>query len=141
VEARNRAEDLQPRIGVAANLDLRFDRPKGVERLVEQIPHDAGLWLIAGGTDIANRQVVVHAQVTFDKAGDLPVMRHAIVALENKNVAAAGAAPIALAVPLLVWMGKRRADRITQRRCVAGFGGTNAVRQTCFFHCASLRTA
>jgi hypothetical protein len=137
VEAGNRAEDVQPRVCVAANLDLRFDRSKGVEGLVEQIPHDARLWLITRGANIANRQVIVHSHVAFDKASDLPIMSRAIVALENEDVAATGGPPITLAVPLLIRVGEGRADRIAQRRRIAGLGGTNAVRQTGFFHCGS----
>src|SRR5258708_6205409 len=37
VETRDGLEDLEPGAGVAANLDLRPDRPKRVERLVEQV--------------------------------------------------------------------------------------------------------
>jgi hypothetical protein len=137
MEAGNGAEDVQPRVCVAAHLDLRFDRPKGVEGLVEQIPHDACLGLVAGGADISNRQVVVHAHVAFDEAGDLPIMSCAIVALEDEDVATAGGAAITLAVALLLRVGEGRTDGITQRRRIAGLGGTNAVRQTGFFHCAS----
>jgi hypothetical protein len=54
VETRDRLEDLEPGAGVAANLDLRLDRPKRVERLVEQVAHDAGLWLIPRSTDVTN---------------------------------------------------------------------------------------
>jgi hypothetical protein len=137
VETGNGAEDVQPRVGIAAYLDLRFDRPEGVESLVEQVPHNARLRLITGGANIADRQVIVHSHVAFDEAGDLPIVSRAIVALENEDVTTTGGPPITLAVPLLIRVGEGRADRITQRRRIAGLGGTDAVRQTGFFHCGS----
>jgi hypothetical protein len=54
VETRDRLEDLEPGAGVAADLDLRLDWPKRVERLVQQVAHDARLWLIPGRTDVTN---------------------------------------------------------------------------------------
>jgi hypothetical protein len=54
VETRDRLEDLEPGARVAADLDLRLDWSKRVERLVEQVAHDAGLWLIPSGAHVTN---------------------------------------------------------------------------------------
>jgi len=54
VEARNSLEDFQPGLRVAANFDLRLERSKRVERLVEQVAPDAGLWLISSRTDVTD---------------------------------------------------------------------------------------
>ena len=108
VEARDAAEDIEPGGGVASNLDLRLDGPERVECLVEQVAHDAGLRLVAGGADVANRQVVVDAHVALDETGHLPVMRGAIEALEDEDVTAAGGAAIALAAALVIGMRQRR---------------------------------
>jgi hypothetical protein len=54
VEARNRLEDLEPGSGITADLDLRFDRSKRDERLVEQVAHDAGLWLIPSRANVTD---------------------------------------------------------------------------------------
>jgi len=51
VEARDSLENFEPGLRVAANFDLRLERSKRVERLVEQVAHDAGLWLISSRTD------------------------------------------------------------------------------------------
>jgi hypothetical protein len=141
IKARNAAEDLEPGRRVAADLDLRFDRSERVERLVQQVAHDAGLWLIARGAHVADRQVVVDAHVALDKAGDLPVVRLAIVALEDEDVATAGGASVALAPARVVGVGERAADGVTQRFAVGGFSSSNAVCETAFFHAASCRTA
>jgi hypothetical protein len=141
VEAGNVAEDVHPDAGVTSNLDLRFDGPKRIDRLVEQIAHDAVLWLVAGGADVADRQVVVHAHVALDKTSDLPVVGGAIVALQNEEVAAAGGALIAFPSPLMVGVSQSGADRVAEPRCIAGLGSADAVGQTSFFHGASLRTA
>jgi hypothetical protein len=60
IEARNVAEDLEPRARIAANLDLRLARPKRIERLVEQIAHDARLWPVTRCANIVDRQVIVN---------------------------------------------------------------------------------
>jgi len=54
VEARDSLENFQPGLRVAANFDLRLERSKRVERLVEQVAHDAGLWLISSRTDVTD---------------------------------------------------------------------------------------
>jgi hypothetical protein len=141
IEARNRLKDLQPRGGVAPDLDLRFNWSKRVECLIEQIAHDAGLWLIARRANVTDRQVVVHAHVAFDEPGDVPMLGCAVVALEDEDVAARRGAGIALTPPLVVGVGEGRTDRVTQRRGVRCFGRTDAISQTSFFHSASCRTA
>jgi hypothetical protein len=141
MEPRDGPEDLQPGRGIAADFDLWLDRTKRVERLIEQVAHDPCLWLISGGANIADWQIIVNSQVALDEAGDLPVLAGAIVALEDEDVAAACGAGIALAPTLVIGVRQSRADRVMQRLRVAGFGGSDAVRQTSFFHCASLWTA
>jgi hypothetical protein len=106
IEAGDSLEDLQPGIRVAADLDLRFNRSKRVERLIEQITHNAGLWLIARRADITNGQVVIHAQVALDETGDLPVLARPVIALQDENVAAGGTAAVAFAAALVVGMGQ-----------------------------------
>jgi hypothetical protein len=54
VETGDRLKDVEPGTRVAADLDLRLDRPKRVERLVEQVAHDAGLWLIPSRAHVTN---------------------------------------------------------------------------------------
>jgi hypothetical protein len=141
VEARNRAEDFLPIVGVATNLDLRLDGFERIESLIEQVAHDASLWLIASRTDITNGQVVVHAHMAFDKTRHLPVVCGAVVALEDEDVAAAGGTPITFAAALVIGMREGGADGIAQCRGVVRLGGPNAIRQTSFFHGASCRTA
>jgi hypothetical protein len=141
VEARDIAKDVQPDRRIATNLDLRLDRTKRVERLIEQVAHHAGRWLIAGRADIAYRQVVVDAHVALDKTSHLPVLGSAVIAFEDEDVAAAGSATVALAAALAAWMGEGRANSIPKRSGVAGLGGADAIGQTSFFHSASCRTA
>jgi hypothetical protein len=141
VETRDVAENLEPGSRVAANLDLRFDGPKRVDGLVEQIAHDAVLGLITRGAQVANGQVVVNAHVAFDKTSHLPLVRDAVVALEDEQIASTGGAAIALASTDMVGVGQRRPDRIPDGARVAGLSRADAVGQTSFFHGASLRTA
>jgi hypothetical protein len=141
VEARNVAEDVEPGGRVATNLDLRLDGPKRVERLVEQIAHNAGLWRVARRTHIVDRQVIVNPKMALDKAGHLPLLRGPVEALEHQDVAAAGGAAIAFATPLPIGMGERSVDSVTQGRGVARLSRTDAVGQTSFFHGAPCRTA
>jgi len=54
VETGDGLEDFEPGVGVTADLDLRFDWSKRVERLVEQVAHDPGLWLIPSRADVTN---------------------------------------------------------------------------------------
>jgi hypothetical protein len=112
VEARNRAEDFKPYVGVAADLDLCFHRPKRVECLIQQIAHDASLWVITSRADITDREVVVHPHVALDETGDLPVAGRAIEAFEDEDVAAASGTLVTLATTLVVRVGKGRPDRI-----------------------------
>jgi hypothetical protein len=141
IEAGDVAEDVQPDRRVAPNLDLRFDRAKRVERLVEQIAHDTSLRFVAGRPDIANRQVVVHAHVALDKTSHLPVLGGAVVAFEDEDVAPAGSPGVTLAPTLVIRMREGRANSIPKRDGVAGLGGADAIGQTSFFHSASRRTA
>jgi hypothetical protein len=141
VEARNRAEDLLPGAGVATDLDLRLDGFERVECLIQQIAHDAGLWLIAGRAHVSNRQVVVHAHVAFDETCHLPIVRGTVIAFENEDVASAGGTPITFAAAFVIGMGERGGDGIAQCRGVVCLGRANAIRQTSFFHGASCRTA
>ena len=141
VETGDRLEDLEPGAGVAADLDLRLDWSKRVERLVEQVAHDAGLWLVPGRTDVTNGQIIVHAHVALDKTRDVPMLGSAIVALKDEDVATCGAAAVAFAAALVVRVGQGRADGIAQGFGIAGLGGTDAVGQPSFFHSASRRTA
>jgi hypothetical protein len=141
VEAGDAAKDVQPRGGVAADLDLRFDGSKRVECLVQQVAHHAGLGCVAGRPDVADREVVVDAHVALDEAGHLPVVGGAVVVFQNQDVAAAGRAGVALAPTLMVGVRQGGADGVTQGLGVAGLGGADAIRQTPFFHHASRRTA
>jgi hypothetical protein len=141
VEARDAAKDVQPRRRVATDLDLRLDGSKRVECLVKQVAHHAGLRRVAGCPDVADREIVVDAHVALDETGDLPVMAGAVVVLEDQDVAAAGAAGVALASTLMVRVCQRGADGIAQGLGVAGLGGADAIRQMPFFHHASRRTA
>jgi hypothetical protein len=119
IEARNVAKDLQPGRRIPSDLDLRFDRSERVDRLVEEVAHHAVLRLGAGGADIANGQVVVHAHVALDEASHLPVVRRAIVVFEDQDVAATGGASIAFAPTLVVRVSQGRTDRFAQRRRIA----------------------
>ena len=141
VEARDGTENLEPGRSVAPNFDLRFDWPKRVDCLIEQIPHDARLRLIPRGPDIANRQVIVNAHVTLDEAGHMPRLRRSVEAFEDEDVAAAGGAPIALATALMIGVSQRRTDPRAQRFNVACLGRADAICQTSFFHAGSRRTA
>jgi hypothetical protein len=107
IEARDSLEDLQPGVRITANLDLRLQRSKRVERLIEQVAHDAGLWLIASCANVTDGQVVVHAQVTLDETRDLPLLGRAVVALQDKDVAAGSGPAVALAATLVVGMSQR----------------------------------
>jgi hypothetical protein len=141
VKTWNAAKDLQPGRRVATDFDLRFDRAKGVEGLVEQVANDADLGRIPRGAHVVDRQAVVHAHVAFDKASDLPIVAGTIEALQYQDVTAAGGAAIALAAALLIWMRQRRTDGLAQRGGVGRFGSPNTIRQTSFFHAASCSTA
>ena len=141
VKTRNVAKDVEPDTRVTADLDLRLDRSKRVECLVEQVAHDAGLRLVARGADVVDGQVVVHPQVTLDESGDLPIVAGAIEALEDEDVAAASGAAVAFAAALLVGVRQGGADGVAERRGVIRIGGADAVRQTSLFHGPSRRTA
>src|SRR6266498_57110 len=90
VEARDGAEDVEPGAGVSSDFDLSLDRSERVEGLIKEVAHHTGLRLIAGGADVADAEVVVHAHVALDEAGDLPFMSLSIVAFEDQDVASAG---------------------------------------------------
>jgi hypothetical protein len=107
IEAWDVTKDLEPGCSVASNLDLRLDGSERVERLVEEIAHDACLGLIAGRANIVDRQVIVNPQVALDEAGDLPVVGSAIESLEDEDVAAAGGAAVTLATALMIRMRER----------------------------------
>jgi hypothetical protein len=141
IKAWRGAEDVQPGTSVAPDFDLGFDRLERIEGLVEQIAYDGGLRLVAGGADIADRQVVVDAHVALDEARDLPIVRRPVVALEDEDVTAAGGATVALAPSLAIGMGERAANGVAQRLCVARLRGAHSVREPSFFHVASCRTA
>jgi hypothetical protein len=141
VEARDGLKDLQPVAGITTNLDLRARWAKRVEGLVEQIAHHARLWLIASRTNVADRQVVVHAHMALDEASQLPVLGRSIVVFEDEDVAACRGPTIALAAALVVRVGQRTADRFAQRHGVVHLGGADAICQTTFFHGACCRTA
>jgi hypothetical protein len=141
MKARDVAEDLEPRRGVAPNLDLRLAWAKGKEGLVEQVAHDSRLGLVACGAHIVDRQVIVNPQVALDKAGHLPLLTGPIEAFEDEDVAARGGAAVALAASLPIRVGECGADGVTQSRGVVRLGRTDTVRQTCFFHGAPCRTA
>jgi hypothetical protein len=87
VEAGDAAEDVQPVIRVAADLDLRASGSKRIEGLVEQVPHNAGLGLVAGCPNVTDRQVIVNTHVAFDEAGHIPFVCLPIVALEDQDIA------------------------------------------------------
>ena len=141
VEAGNTTKNVQPRRRVATDLDLRLDGSKRVECLVQQVAHHACLRHVAGCPDVADREVVVDAHVALDEASHLPVVRGAVVMLQDQDVAAAGGAGVALTPTLMIGVRQRGADGITQGLGVAGLGGADAIRQTRFFHDRSRRTA
>ena len=141
VEAGDVPKDVQPGGRVATDLDLRLNRSKRVEGLVEQIAHHAGLRRITSGANVADREIVVHPHVALDETGHLPVVRSAVIALEHEDVATAGRAAIALPPALMIGMGQGGADRATQRRGVRVLCRSDAVRQPSFFHAPSCRTA
>jgi hypothetical protein len=86
-------------------------------------------------------QVIVDPHVAFDKARHLPLLVGSIEAFENEDVTPTGRAAIALAVSLPVWMCQCCADRVAQGLGIARLGGSDAVRQTPFFHAAPCRVA
>ena len=116
---------------------MRLDGPERVERLVQQIAHDAGLGRVARGANVVDRQIVVHAHVRLDEAGHLPGLARAIETLQEQNVPASGRAAIAFAVALLIWMREGCANCCTQCRGVTRLGSPDTVCQTSFFHAAS----
>jgi len=141
VETGNRAKDFQPGGRVAANLDLRLDGSERVESLIEQIAHDAGLRLVAGGADVADGEVVVDAHVALDEARHLPLVGGAVVTLENEDVAATCGATVRGATTLVIGVRERGADARAERGGIACLGRADAISQTSLFHAASPRTA
>jgi hypothetical protein len=141
IEAWHAAEDVEPGRGIAADFDLSFLWAERVEGLIEQIAHHAGLWFLAGGADIADRQVVVDAHVALHEASHLPRMPGAIVAFEDEDVAAACRADVAFAFALTIGMGEGGTDGVSERRSIRGLGRADAIGQTSLFHGASCRTA
>jgi len=141
VEPGDIAEDVQPGGRVASDLDLRLHRSKRIEGLIEQVAHRTRLWHITSGTNVADRQIVIHAHVALDEASHLPIVGGAVIALEDQDVAAAGGTAVALASALVVGMRQCRANPFAQRRGVLLPCGSDAVRQTSFFHGAPCRTA
>jgi hypothetical protein len=112
IKAGNALEQLQPDSRVAPDLDLRLDRSEGIEGLIQQVAHDAGLWLITGRAHVADRQIVVHAHVTLDETRHLPVVGGTVVALEHEDVAPSGSAAVALAFALVIGVREGRADGV-----------------------------
>jgi len=106
VEARDSLKNFEPGVCVATDLDLRLERSERVERLIEQVAHDARLWLIPSRTDVTNRQIIVHTHVTLDETRDVPVLGSTIVAFEDEDVAARRGAAVAFAAALVVGMGE-----------------------------------
>ncbi len=139
-KTRNPAKDLEPGCGVAADLDLRLNRAKRVERLVEQVAHHARLGSIVSCSDIVDREVVVNPQVALDETRHLPRLASAVEVLQNENVAAAGGPTIAFAPTLLVRVRQRRADCVAQCRGILRAGGPDTVRETSLFHAVLSRT-
>jgi hypothetical protein len=137
IEAWNAAKNLEPLRGIATDLDLRFDGPKGVEGLVQEVAHHARLGLVAGRADVVDGEVIVHAHVGLDETRHLPVVASAIEALEQQDVAPAGGAAVALALALLIRMRKGRTDSGAQCRGVTRLGSPDTIGQTSFFHAAS----
>ncbi|MCA1646946.1 MAG: hypothetical protein LC797_16285 [Chloroflexi bacterium] len=86
---------------------MRLDRSKRVECLIEQVAHDARLWLIAGRTNVADREVVVHAHMALDETRDVPTLGRAVITLEDEDVATRRSAAVALAAALMVRVGER----------------------------------
>ncbi len=109
--------------------------------MIEQVTHDTRLWLVASGANITDGQIVVHTQVAFDEARDLPVLARPIIALEDEDVAARRGASVARAPTLVVGVGERRTDGTAQRQRITGLGRADPIRQTSFFHSASRSTA
>jgi hypothetical protein len=107
VEARDGLENFEPGISIAADLDLRLDRSERVERLIEQVAHDAGLWLISSRADVTDGQIIVHTHVALDETSHVPVLGGAIVALQNEDVAARRGAAVAFAAALMVGVRER----------------------------------
>jgi hypothetical protein len=136
IEPGNSAKNLQPGRRVAADLDLGFNRSKRVEGLIEQIAYDANLRRVASRAHVVNRQVVVHAHMTFDEPGHLPVVTGAIESLEDQDVTSIRRATIARAAARLVWMRQGNADGVTHCRGVTRLGSPDTVRQTSLFHAA-----
>jgi hypothetical protein len=137
VEAWNAAKNVQPLGGVAADFDLRLHRPKRVERLVQQVPHDASLGRFASGADVVDRQVIVNTHVAFDETGNVPLLSGTIETFQQQDVAAARGTAIAFAMALLIRMCQGGADGSAQRRGVARLGSPDTVRQTSLFHAAA----
>ena len=79
--------------------------------------------------------------MALDKTRNVPVLRGAIVPLEDEDVAARGGAAVAFTAALVVGMGQGGTDGVAQGRGIAGLGGADAVGQPSFFHSASRRTA
>lgn len=141
IKARNTSKDLEPCGRVATNLDLRLSRAKGIERLVEQVADDSGLWLVARGANVVDREIVVDPHMALDETGHLPLLAGAIEALQDENVTAAGRPTVAFTVARLVRVSQRCADRLAERSGVRGLGGADTVSQTSFFHGTPSRTA
>ncbi len=106
VEARDSLKNLEPGVCVATDLDLRLERSERVEGLIEQVAHDARLWLIPSRTDVTNGQIIVHAHVTLDETRDVPMLGSAVVVLQDEDVAARRGAAVAFAATLVVGMGE-----------------------------------
>ena len=141
IKARDVAKNIEPGCRVAADLDLRLDRPIRVEGLLEEVAHDACLGRVARSADVVDGEVVIHAHVALDEAGHLPVVGGAVEMLEDQDVAATCSSAVALAAALVVWMRQRGADGLTQSHGVARLGRADAICQTSFFHAAPCRTA
>jgi hypothetical protein len=113
MKARNAPEDFQPGGCVATNFDLRLDRAKGIEGLIEQIPHNPCLRLRSRGPNVMDRQVVIHAHVALDKASHLPLLVGSVEALQDQDVAPTRRSAVAFTAALVIWMCERCADAVT----------------------------
>jgi hypothetical protein len=136
IKARNAAKNLQPWSRVTADLDLRLNRSIRVEGLIQQVAHHTGLRRVAGGADVMDGQVVVHAHVALDESGHLPCLGGSVETLQEQDVTAAGGAAVTLSMALIVRVRQGGADGVTQCRGVARLGSPDTVRQTFLSHAA-----
>jgi len=141
VEAGDRTENFEPGLSVAANLDLRRDRLERAKRFIEQVADGPRLGFFTRGAEIPDTEGVVHPQVEFQETGHAPCALLAIVSLQEEDVAAAGGAPVTLALAVLVGMRQRRPDARPEGGIVVGCRRTEAIRELGLFHHGLCRKA